>query len=194
MSTVDKKLMDQMLRFAKDVVVEGVDDMRDGNSLRRLNSRDVHVARAIMERGMRTLPIEQRVLSEAAFDKRAFDLGRMYVIRQLGIWEVMSYDALHRESENMAFPELIDGLVDEGLVRRVTDLSDGEQRDVLMLTDAGKELFAQQEGRLDEHAGRMFERLTEGEKMQLYLLLRKMMGTPASESSANQVRRKTDIA
>ncbi len=194
MSTVDKKLMDQMLRFAKDVVIEGVDDMRDGNSSRRLNSRDVHVARAIMERGMRTLPIEQRVLSEAAFDKRAFDLGRMYVIRQLGIWEVMSYDALHRESENMAFPELIDGLVDEGLVRRVTDLSDGEQRDVLMLTDAGKELFAQQEGRLDEHAGRMFERLTEGEKMQLYLLLRKMMGTPASESSANQVRRKTDIA
>ncbi len=194
MSTVDKKLMDQMLRFAKDVVIEGVDDMRDGNSSRRLNSRDVHVARAIMERGMRTLPIEQRVLSEAAFDKRAFDLGRMYVIRQLGIWEVMSYDALHRESENMAFPELIDGLVDEGLVRRVTDSSDGEQRDVLMLTDAGKELFAQQEGRLDEHAGRMFERLTEGEKMQLYLLLRKMMGTPASESSANQVRRKTDIA
>ena len=194
MSTVDKKLMDQMLRFAKEVVVEGIDDMRGGNGSRRLNSRDVHVARAIMERGMRTLPIEQRVLSEAAFDKRAFDLGRMYVIRQLGIWEVMSYDALHRESENMAFPELIDGLVDEGLVRRVTDSSDGEQRDVLMLTDAGKELFAQQEGRLDEHAGRMFERLTEGEKMQLYLLLRKMMGTPASESSANQVRRKTDIA
>ncbi len=194
MSTVDKKLMDQMLRFAKDVVVEGVDDMRDTNSSRRLNSRDVHVARAIMERGMRTLPIEQRVLSEAAFDKRAFDLGRMYVIRQLGIWEVMSYDALHRESENVAFPELIDGLVDEGLVRRVADSSDGEQRDVLMLTDAGKKLFAEQEGRLDEHAGEMFERLTEGEKMQLYLLLRKMMGTPASESSANQVRRKTDIA
>ncbi len=194
MSTVDKKLMDQMLRFAKDVVVEGVDDMRDSNSSRRLNSRDVHVARAIMERGMRTLPIEQRVLSEAAFDKRAFDLGRMYVIRQLGIWEVMSYDALHRESENVAFPELIDGLVDEGLVRRVADSSDGEQRDVLMLTDAGKKLFAEQEGRLDEHAGEMFERLTEGEKMQLYLLLRKMMGTPASESSANQVRCKTDIA
>ena len=194
MSTVDKKLMDQMLRFAKDVVVEGVDDMRDSNSSRRLNSRDVHVARAIMERGMRTLPIEQRVLSEAAFDKRAFDLGRMYVIRQLGIWEVMSYDALHRESENVAFPELIDGLVDEGLVRRVADSPDGEQRDVLMLTDAGKKLFAEQEGRLDEHAGEMFERLTEGEKMQLYLLLRKMMGTPISESSANQVRRKTDIA
>ncbi len=194
MSTVDKKLMDQMLRFAKDVVVEGVDDMRGGDSPRALNSRDVHVMRAIMERGMRTLPIEQRVLSEAAFDKRAFDLGRMYVIRQLGIWEVMSYDVLHHESEYVAFPELIDGLVDEGLVRRVADSSEGEQRDVLMLTDAGKELFAQQEDRLNEHAGEMFERLTEGEKMQLYLLLRKMMGTPASESSANQVHCKTDIA
>ncbi len=191
MSAVDKKLMDQMLRFARDVVVEGVDDMRGGDDARRLSSRDAHVVRAIMERGMRTLPIEQRVLSEAAFDKRAFDLGRIYVIRQLGIWEVMSYDALHRESENLAFPELIDGLVDEGLVRRVTD---SDNCDVLMLTDAGKELFAQQEGRLDEHAGEMFERLTEGEKMQLYLLLRKMMGTPASESSTNQVRRKTDIA
>ncbi len=194
MSTVDKKLMDQMLRFAKDVVVEGVDDMRGGDSSRALNSRDVHVMRAIMERGMRTLPIEQRVLSEAAFDKRAFDLGRMYVIRQLGIWEVMSYDVLHHESEYVAFPELIDGLVDEGLVRRVSDSSEGEQRDVLMLTDAGKELFAQQEDRLNEHAGEMFERLTEGEKMQLYLLLRKMMGTPASESNANQVHYKTDIA
>ncbi len=194
MSTVDKKLMDQMLRFAKDVVVEGVDDMRGGDSSRALSSRDVHVMRAIMERGMRTLPIEQRVLSEAAFDKRAFDLGRMYVIRQLGIWEIMSYEVLHRESEYVAFPELIDGLVDEGLVRRVADSSEGEQRDVLMLTDAGKELFAQQEDRLNEHAGEMFERLTEGEKMQLYLLLRKMMGTPASESSANQVHCKTDIA
>ncbi len=191
MSTVDKKLMDQMLRFAKDAVVEGVNDMRGDNGSKRLNSRDVHVARAIMERGMRTLPIEQRVLSEAAFDKRAFDLGRIYVIRQLGIWEVMSYDALHRESENVAFPELIDGLVHEGLVRRVTD---SDNRDVLMLTDEGKELFAQQEQRLDEHAGEMFERLTEGEKMQLYLLLRKMMGTPAYESSTSEVRCKTDIA
>ncbi len=191
MSTVDKKLMDQMLRFAKDAVVEGVNDMRGDNGSKRLNSRDVHVARAIMERGMRTLPIEQRVLSEAAFDKRAFDLGRIYVIRQLGIWEVMSYDALHRESENVAFPELIDGLVHEGLVRRVTD---SDNRDVLMLTEEGKELFAQQEQRLDEHAGEMFERLTEGEKMQLYLLLRKMMGTPAYESSTSEVRCKTDIA
>lgn len=191
MSTVDKKLMDQMLRFAKDAVVEGVNDMRGDNGSKRLNSRDVHVARAIMERGMRTLPIEQRVLSEAAFDKRAFDLGRIYVIRQLGIWEVMSYDALHRESENVAFPELIDGLVHEGLVRRVTD---SDNRDVLMLTDKGKELFAQQEQRLDEHAGEMFERLTEGEKMQLYLLLRKMMGTPSYENSASEVRCKTDIA
>ncbi len=191
MSTVDKKLMDQMLRFAKDAVVEGVNDMRGADASKRLNSRDVHVARAIMERGMRTLPIEQRVLSEAAFDKRAFDLGRIYVIRQLGIWEVMSYDALHRESENVAFPELIDGLVHEGLVRRVTD---SDNRDVLMLTDEGKELFAQQEQRLDEHAGEMFERLTEGEKMQLYLLLRKMMGTPSYENSASEVRCKTDIA
>ncbi len=191
MSTVDKKLMDQMLRFAKDAVVEGVNDMRGADASKRLNSRDVHVARAIMERGMRTLPIEQRVLSEAAFDKRAFDLGRVYVIRQLGIWEVMSYDVLHRESENVAFPELIDGLVHEGLVRRVTD---SDNRDVLMLTDEGKELFAQQERRLDEHAGEMFERLTEGEKMQLYLLLRKMMGTPSYENSASEVRCKTDIA
>ena len=109
MSTVDKKLMGQMLRFAKTVVVTSA-NAKESDTIagcEKPGKRDAEYVRAIMERGMRTLPIEQRILSEAAFDKRAFDLGRVYVIRQLGIWEMMSYEDLHRESEYVAFPELL---------------------------------------------------------------------------------------
>lgn len=197
MSTVDKKLMGQMLRFAKTVVVTSA-NAKESDTIagcEKPGKRDAEYVRAIMERGMRTLPIEQRILSEAAFDKRAFDLGRVYVIRQLGIWEMMSYEDLHRESEYVAFPELLDGMIEEGLVVRVTDTAQGEERDIVMLTDAGKELFSEQEESLDKRAEELFGNLTEGEKMQLYLLLRKVQGTPAYESeSPADVRERAGIA
>lgn len=197
MSTVDKKLMGQMLRFAKTVVVASA-NAQSGTSVsdsEKPVKRDAEYVRAIMERGIRTLPLEQRILSEAAFDKRAFDLGRVYVIRQLGIWEMMRYEDLHRESEYVAFPELLDGLEEEGLVKRVADNADGEERDIVMLTEAGKQLFSEQEVALEKRADELFGNLTEGEKMQLYLLLRKMQGTPAYESeTAEEVRARASIA
>ena len=140
MSTVDKKLMGQMLRFAKTVVITSA-NAKEGASVsdcEKPGKRDAQYLRAIMERGLRTLPLEQRVLSEAAFDKRAFDLGKVFVIRQLGIWEMMSYETLRRDSEYVAFPELLDGMEKEGLVKRVVDTVDGKDNDVVMLTEAGK--------------------------------------------------------
>lgn len=116
MSTVDKKLMGQMLRFAKTIVITSA-NAKEGASVsdcERPGKRDAQYLRAIMERGLRTLPLEQRVLSEAAFDKRAFDLGKVFVIRQLGIWEMMSYETLRRDSEYVAFPELLDGMEKRG--------------------------------------------------------------------------------
>lgn len=164
MSTVDKKLMGQMLRFAKTVVITSA-NAKEGASVsdcERPGKRDAQYLRAIMERGLRTLPLEQRVLSEAAFDKRAFDLGKVFVIRQLGIWEMMSYETLRRDSEYVAFPELLDGMEKEALEKRAEEL---------------------------------FGDLTEGEKMQLYVLLRKVQGTPAYEpESPSDVRKRAGIA
>ena len=197
MSTVDKKLMGQMLRFAKTVVVASANAREGSNPENRAKpvKRDAEYLRAIMERGIRTLPLEQRILSEAAFDKRAFDLGRVYVIRQLGIWEMVRYEDLHRESEYVAFPELLDGLVEEGLVKRVTDTVDGDACDIVMLTEEGKHLFSEQEAALEKQADELFGTLTESEKMQLYLLLRKLQGTPAYESeTADEVRKRAGTA
>ena len=192
MSTVDKKLMGQMLRFAKTVVITSA-NAKEGASVsdcEKPGKRDAQYLRAIMERGLRTLPLEQRILSEAAFDKRAFDLGKVFVIRQLGIWEMMSYETLRRDSEYVAFPELLDGMEKEGLVKRVVDTVDGEDNDVVMLTEAGK-----QEEALEKRAEELFGDLTEGEKMQLYVLLRKVQGTPAYEpESPSDVRKRAGIA
>gem|GEM_PF-1505135 len=128
MSTVDKKLMGQMLRFAKTVVITSA-NAKEGTSVsdcERPGKRDAQYLRAIMERGLRTLPLEQRVLSEAAFDKRAFDLGKVFVIRQLGIWEMMSYETLRGVSEYVAFPELLDGRENKGLENALLTLSMGK--------------------------------------------------------------------
>ena len=183
MSTVDKKLMGQMLRFAKTIVITSA-NAKEGASVsdcERPGKRDAQYLRAIMERGLRTLPLEQRVLSEAAFDKRAFDLGKVFVIRQLGIWEMMSYETLRRDSEYVAFPELLDGMEKEN--------------DVVMLTEAGKQMFSEQEEALEKRAEELFGDLTEGEKMQLYVLLRKVQGTPAYEpESPSDVRKRAGIA
>lgn len=191
-STVDKKLMGQMLRFAKTVVITSA-NAKEGASVsdcEKPGKRDAQYLRAIMERGLRTLPLEQRVLSEAAFDKRAFDLGKVFVIRQLGIWEMMSYETLRRDSEYMAFPELLDGMEKEGLVKRVVDTVDEKDNDVVMLTEAGKQMFSEQEEALEKRAEELFGDLTEGEKMQLYVLLRKVQGAPAYESeSPSDVRK-----
>ena len=192
MSAVDKKLMDQMLRFARTVVAVSANARKGGGAEEcgKPVKRDAEYMRAIMERGMRTLPIEQRVLSEAAFDKRAFDLGRMYVIRKLGTWEMVRYDDLHRESEYVAFPELLGGMVEEGLVQRVSSAEGEDSDDVVMLTEEGKELFAQQEALLDKRANELFGGLTEAEKMQLYILLRKVQGSPAYEGEdADELRK-----
>ena len=195
MSTVDKKLMDQMFRFAKDAVVKGVHDCEGEDAKRHFNRTDAQIMRYYMERGMRTMPFEQRILSEEAFDKRALDLGRIFIVRQLGTWEAMSYERLNRESEMIGFPELLNSLVKEGLVRRATSTIDGKTHDVLLLTEEGKRLFEEQEARLDAHANELFENLTEPEKMQLYILLRKMMGTPACEApDASSVHVKSEIA
>lgn len=197
MSTVDKKLMGQMLRFAKTVVITGA-NAKEGTSVsdcEKPGKRDAQYLRAIMEQGLRTLPLEQRVLSEAAFDKRAFDLGKVFVIRQLGIWEMMSYETLRRDSEYVAFPELLDGMEKEGLVKRIVDTVDGKDNDVVMLAEAGKQMFSEQEDALEKRAEELFGNLTEGEKMQLYLLLRKVQGTPAYESeSPSDVRKQAGIA
>lgn len=197
MSTVDKKLMGQMLRFAKTVVITSA-NAKEGASVsdcEKPGKRDAQYLRAIMERGLRTLPLEQRVLSEAAFDKRAFDLGKVFVIRQLGIWEMMSYETLRRDSEYVAFPELLDGMEKEGLVKRVVDTVDGEDNDVVMLTEAGKQMFSEQEEALEKRAEELFGDFTEGEKMQLYVLLRKVQGTPAYEpESPSDVRKRAGIA
>ena len=197
MSTVDKKLMGQMLRFAKTVVITSA-NAKEGASVsdcEKPGKRDAQYLRAIMERGLRTLPLEQRVLSEAAFDKRAFDLGKVFVIRQLGIWEMMSYETLRRDSEYVAFPELLDGMEKEGLVKRGVDPVDGEDNDVVMLTEAGKQMFSEQEEALEKRAEELFGDLTEGEKMQLYVLLRKVQGTPAYEpESTSDVRKRAGIA
>ena len=190
MSTVDKKLMGQMLRFAKTVVITSA-NAKEGASVsdcEKPGKRDAQYLRAIMERGLRTLPLEQRVLSEAAFDK-------VFVIRQLGIWEMMSYETLRRDSEYVAFPELLDGMEKEGLVKRVVDTVDGEDNDVVMLTEAGKQMFSEQEEALEKRAEELFGDLTEGEKMQLYVLLRKVQGTPAYEpESPSDVRKRAGIA
>lgn len=196
-STVDKKLMGQMLRFAKAVVITSA-NAKEGTSVadcEKPGKRDAEYLRAIMERGLRTLPLEQRVLSEAAFDKRAFDLGKVFVIRQLGIWEMMSYETLRRDSEYVAFPELLDGMEKEGLVKRIVDTVDGKDNDVVMLTETGKQMFSEQEEALEQRAEELFGNLTEGEKMQLYLLLRKVQGSPAYESeSSADVRKRAGIA
>lgn len=114
----------------------------------------------------------------------------MFVIRQLGIWEMMSYETLRRDSEYMAFPELLDGMEKEGLVKRVVDTVDEKDNDVVMLTEAGKQMFSEQEEALEKRAEELFGDLTEGEKMQLYVLLRKVQGTPAYESeSPSDVRK-----
>ena len=156
MSTVDKKLMGQMLRFAKTVVITSA-NAKEGTSVadcEKPGKRDAEYLRAIMERGLRTLPLEQRVLSEAAFDKRAFDLGKVFVIRQLGIWEMMSYETLRRDGEYVAFPELLDGMEKEGLVKRIVDTVDGKDNDVVILTEAGKQMFSEQEEALEQRAER----------------------------------------
>ena len=108
---------------------------------------------------------------------------------------MMSYETLRRDSEYVAFPELLDGMEKEGLVKRVVDTVDGKDNDVVMLTEAGKQMFSEQEEALEKRAEELFGDLTEGEKMQLYVLLRKVQGTPAYEpESPSDVRKRAGIA
>ena len=55
----------------------------------------------------------------------------------------------------------------EGLVKRIVDTVDGEDNDVVMLTEEGKRMFSEQEEALEKRAEELFGDLTEGEKMQL---------------------------
>lgn len=66
---------------------------------------------------------------------------------------------------------------------------------MVMLTEAGKQMFSEQEEALEKRAEELFGDLTEGEKMQLYVLLRKVQGTPAYEpESPSDVRKRAGIA
>ena len=54
----------------------------------------------------------------------------------------------------------------------------------MSLSEEGKRQFARDEERLDSGTQDLFAPLNEYEKMQLYLLLRKMLGTPAFDAAS----------
>lgn len=183
MSTVDKKLMDQMFRLTKNTVAS-VSGKGDPTSRAVLSSGQQEVMRTVVERGLRSLPLEQRVLLESERDRQVLEIGRSQVLRLLGTWGVMSVDVVCAEYPNIDVPFFLDALEKEGLVTRFVDDSLGSEQEVVALTDEGKRQFSAQEELWNEKAGSLFAQLNEYEKMQLYLLLHKMMGTPAYESPA----------
>lgn len=183
MSTVDKKLMDQMFRLTKNTIVsvsEKSDQTLDGVRI----AEDQEVIRSVVERGLRSLPLEQRVMIESERDRQARELGRSQILRLLGTWGVMSVDAVCAEFPRVDVPAFLEAYEREGVVTCYVDSSLGSEQKVVALTDEGKRRFAAQEELWNERAGALFGQLNEYEKMQLYLLLRKMQGTPAYESPA----------
>lgn len=183
MSTVDKKLMDQMFRLTKNTIAsvsEKNDRILEGARVSEVEE----VTRTVVERGLRSLPLEQRVLLESERDRRTLELGRSQVLRLLGTWGMMSVEAVQDEFPRTDVPALLDTLEHEGLVTCFVDASLGSEQRVVALTDEGKCQFAAREDVWNERAGMLFSQLNEYEKMQLYLLLRKMQGTPAYEEPA----------
>lgn len=183
MSTVDKKLMDQMFRLTKNTIAsvsEKNDRVLGGARVSEIED----VTRVVVERGLRSLPLEQRVLLESERDRRTLELGRSQVLRLLGTWGMMSVDAVQEEFPRSDVPALLDALEQEGVVTCFVDASLGSGQQVVALTEEGKRQFSAREDAWNERAGLLFSQLNEYEKMQLYLLLRKMQGTPAYEPQA----------
>ena len=75
-------------------------------------------------------------------------------------------------------------------------LSMGKTTTWLYLPNRARQMFSEQEEALEKRpAEELFGDLTEGEKMQLYVLLRKVQGTPAYEpESPSDVRKRAGIA
>lgn len=190
MSTVDKKLMYQMLRLTK-ATVETVtsEHGQTSASQKEVSTPPVkELARTVFERGIKTLPLEQRILLNAEQDKHSFEMGRSHIVMLLGTWGVMGKDTVEEECNRSLVPDLLPRLIEEGTVRCYVDSSLGSEQEVVTLTEAGQELFNEREGRLNDKASVLFESLNEHEKIHLYLLLRKLMGTPAYEGDASDVQ------
>lgn len=186
MSTVDKKLMYQMLRLTKNVIAAAADQkhaiLPSDENPRALQAAEL--TRAVIERGIKTLPLEQRILFNAEQDQRSFERGRNRIVSLLGTWGVMSKEVVAQECEQTLIPHLFDRLIDEDIIQCTTDSSLGCEQEVITLTEAGQELFIEREQVINDTAGSLFQSLNEHEKMHLYLLLRKLMGSPAYESGA----------
>lgn len=186
MSTVDKKLLDQVIRLAKSSVVSAA--ATKGVSLStsdgvRLDTPNPNLAtlQSIIQRGIATLPLEQRVMLGAETKGRVLSVAGDQLIRVIGTWGVMSSDVVRAECAHYTDPHVFDKLVEDGLLECYTDSSLGSEQELVTLSEAGKQRFAELEGTWDEQAEELFSPLNEYEKMQLYLLLRKMMGSPAAE-------------
>ena len=156
MSTVDKKLMDQVLRLSKGAAL----DATDHYGYRTQKREDT--VRTIVERGIE-------------------EIGRDQILRLLGTWGAMTVDAIQSEFPSVETTVYLMRYEEEGLIERRTLVSGKGVQEVVVLTEEGKRRFAAQEEALDECAADLFSALTEYEKMSLYLLLRKMLGTPAYE-------------
>lgn len=187
MSAVDKKLMDQVLRLGKRTAVSTADQY--GSRLSEDNAAQREVMRRVIERGMTSLPLEQRVLFGFERGQQAEELGRDQLLRLLGTWGSLTVDALSREFPHMDVDSFLGRYEAEGLIERKTLYTSEGEQEYVVLTDDGARQFALREGQWDEKAGELFSELSElneYEKMQLYLLLRKMMGTPAHDAQAEE--------
>ena len=167
MSAVDKKLMDQVLRLGKRTAVSTADQY--GSRLSEDNAAQREVMRRVIERG-----------------QQAEELGRDQLLRLLGTWGSLTVDALSREFPHMDVDSFLGRYEAEGLIERKTLYTSEGEQEYVVLTDDGARQFALREGQWDEKAGELFSELNEYEKMQLYLLLRKMMGTPAHDAQAEE--------
>ena len=184
MSAVDKKLMDQVLRLGKRTAVSTADQY--GSRLGEDNAAQREAMRRVIERGMTSLPLEQRVLFGFERGQQAEELGRDQLLRLLGTWGSLTVDALSREFPHMDVDSFLGCYEAEGLIERKTLYTSEGEQEYVVLTDDGARQFALREGQWDEKAGELFSELNEYEKMQLYLLLRKMMGTPAHDARAEE--------
>ena len=166
MSTVDKKLMDQVLRLSKGAAL----DATDHYGYRTQKREDT--VRTIVERGMGTLPLEQRIMIKEKHQQRIEEIGRDQILRLLGTWGAMTVDAIQSEFPSVETTVYLMRYEEEGLIERRTLVSGKGVQEVVVLTEEGKRRFAAQEEALDECAADLFSALTEYEKMSLYLLLR----------------------
>lgn len=178
MSAVDKKLADQIMRLGKNAA--HVLDLQYEGRFSEQGQKNRAAVRAVIERGMGTLPFEQRVLATQEYERGIVDTLRGRVVRLLGTWDSMDVDRFCAEFPQVEPERMIAYCEEEGIIDRST--IDG--REVVSLSEEGKRQFARDEERLDSGTQDLFAPLNEYEKMQLYLLLRKMLGTPAFDAAS----------